>query len=127
MPTIIKGRIEALRSLMAKRGVGAYIIPSSDAHLGEYVPEHWMARRWISGFTGSAGTVVVTANKAGLWTDSRYFLQAAGQLEGSGIELYKSGLPGTPPIEGFLLYELKEGDTVALDGQTYSAAAAQAL
>ncbi|GHV50184.1 Xaa-Pro aminopeptidase [Bacteroidia bacterium] len=127
MPTIIKGRIEALRALMAQRKVSAYIIPSSDAHLSEYVPGRWKARQWISGFTGSAGTVVVTASKAGLWTDSRYFLQAAGQLEGSGIELYKSGLPETPSIEDFLLYELKEGDTAALDGQTYSAAAAQAL
>jgi len=102
-------------------------MPSSDPHLSEYVPDRWKSRQWISGFTGSAGTVVVTANKAGLWTDSRYFLQAADQLEGSGIDLFKSGLPETPGIHEFLLHELKKGSTVGLDGQAYSVAEARGL
>lgn len=73
-----------------------FITPSTDPHLSEYVAPHWMSREWISGFTGSAGTVVVLMNEAGLWTDSRYFLQAAKELEGSGITLYKEMLPETP-------------------------------
>jgi Xaa-Pro aminopeptidase len=123
----IQQRIAALRKAMASQGMDAYLIPSSDAHLSEYVPERWKSRQWISGFTGSAGTVVVTSDKAGLWTDSRYFLQATTQLEGSGIELYKTGLPGTPSIPEFFLRELKGGATIGLDGQTYSAADTHAL
>ena len=88
--------------------------------MSEYVAPHWKAREWISGFTGSAGTVVVTCNKAGLWTDSRYFLQAARQLEGTGIELYKEMLPETPCIPTFLSDTLKPGDTVGIDGQVFS-------
>ncbi|MDR1937719.1 MAG: aminopeptidase P family protein [Tannerellaceae bacterium] len=120
-------RIAALHAAMERHGIDAYIIPSSDAHLSEYVPERWKSRRWISGFTGSAGTVVFTAGKAGLWTDSRYFLQATGELEGSGIDLYRAGLPETPSIHDFLLHELKEGATVGLDGQTSAAAGARDL
>lgn len=127
MKTDILGRVAALREAMRERQVDAYIIPSSDPHLSEYPADRWKAREWISGFTGSAGTVVVTADKAGLWTDSRYFLQAAAQLEGTGIELYKLALPGTPSITDFLLHELHAGQAVGLDGQTYSAADALAL
>ena len=86
----INQRIDALRALLKREGIDAFIIPSTDPHLSEYVAPHWKSREWISGFTGSAGTVVITAKKAGLWTDSRYFLQAAQQLEGSGIDLYLS-------------------------------------
>ncbi|MDR1557793.1 MAG: aminopeptidase P family protein [Tannerellaceae bacterium] len=127
METNIQKRIAALREAMASHHTDAYLIPSSDAHLSEYVPSRWKSRQWISGFTGSAGTVVVTAGRAGLWTDSRYFLQAAVQLEGSGIELFKSSLPETPSIQDFLLRELKAGATVGLDGQTYSAADTRTL
>ena len=127
MKTNIPERIALLREAMKQQKVDAYIIPSSDPHLSEYPAERWEARKWISGFTGSAGTVVITADKAGLWTDSRYFLQAASQLEGSGIELYKMALPETPSITDFLFQELKDGQTVGLDGQTYSAADANAL
>lgn len=127
MKTTISDRIAALRKEMANRHIEAYIIPSSDPHLSEYPADRWKSREWISGFTGSAGTVVVTAGKAGLWTDSRYFLQAESQLENTGIELYKAGLPETPSIPEFLLQELQNGQTVGLDGQTYSAADAQAL
>lgn len=127
MKTTISDRIAALRKEMANQQIEAYIIPSSDPHLSEYPADRWKSREWISGFTGSAGTVVVTADKAGLWTDSRYFLQAESQLENTGIELYKAGLPETPTIPEFLLQELQNGQTVGLDGQTYSVADAQAL
>lgn len=120
-------RIAALRKLMAEQKIDAYIIPSSDPHLSEYPADRWKSREWISGFDGSAGTVVVTANKAGLWTDSRYFLQADIQLKDTGIELYKMALPETPTIAEFLLHELQSGQTVGLDGQTYSAADAQTM
>ena len=117
---IIKERISDLRATFDKEGIAAFIIPSTDAHLSEYVAPHWKAREWISGFTGSAGTVVVTRDKAGLWTDSRYFLQAAQQLEGTGIELYKEMLPETPGIPAFLSATLKPGDAVGVDGQVFS-------
>lgn len=100
--------------------IKAFIIPSTDPHLSEYVAPHWMSREWISGFTGSAGTVVVTMDKAGLWTDSRYFLQAAQQLEGSGITLYKEMLPETPSITEFLHENLKPGESVSIDGKMFS-------
>lgn len=127
MRTEIQERIASLREAMVKQGVQAYIIPSSDPHLSEYPADRWKSREWISGFTGSAGTVVVTMGKAGLWTDSRYFLQAAEQLDGTGIELYKMALPETPSITEFLLHELNNGDKVGLDGQTYSASDAISL
>ena len=123
----IQERIAALRQSMSEHGIDAYVIPSSDSHLSEYVPARWKSREWISGFTGSAGTVVVTADKAGLWTDSRYFLQAAEQLEGTGIDLYKLMLPETPSIPDFLLHTLPEGSTVGLDGQTYNVADTRSL
>ncbi|MDO4165699.1 MAG: aminopeptidase P family protein [Bacteroides sp.] len=121
MSQTIKQRIAALRSLMEKENVTAFIIPSTDPHLSEYVAPHWMSREWISGFTGSAGTVVVTREEAGLWTDSRYFLQAAAQLEGSGIDLYKEMLPETPSIPAFLKSRLKAGEAVGIDGKMFSA------
>lgn len=122
MKSYIPERIGALREEMKKYGLDAYLIPSSDPHLSEYPAEHWKSRQWISGFSGSAGTVVVTADKAGLWTDSRYFLQAEQQLAGTGIQLYKMRLPEYPTVEEFLLNELVKGQTVGLDGQVYSVA-----
>ena len=127
MQNLPKEKIAALRALMVERGLKAYVIPSSDPHMSEYVPQRWEARQWISGFTGSAGTVVVFAAGAGLWTDSRYFLQAEEELEGSGIELFKMGLPDTPSIIDFLLRNLEPGDAAGLDGNTYSASAAEDL
>ena len=102
MNSIINERITALRAHIVKENIQAFIIPSTDPHLSEYVAPHWQSREWISGFTGSAGTVVVTAKEAGLWTDSRYFLQADRQIEGTGIALYKEMLPETPSIPAFL-------------------------
>lgn len=127
METNVTKKIASLRELMKQHHIDAYIIPSSDPHLSEYPADCWKAREWISGFTGSAGTVIVTADKAGLWTDSRYFLQAGKQLDGTGIELYKMGIPGTPSISEFLLSELSNGQIAGLNGQTYSAAEAATL
>lgn len=98
----IKKRIISLRTFMKRQGIAAFIIPSTDPHSGEYVPEHWESRKWISGFTGSAGTVVITKDKGGLWTDSRYFLQASEQLQDTGITLFKDRLPDTPTIAEWL-------------------------
>ena len=94
----IKKRIISLRAFMKRQGIAAFIIPSTDPHSGEYVPEHWESRKWTSGFTGSAGTVVITKDKAGLWTDSRYFLQASEQLQDTGITLFKAGFQTPPPL-----------------------------
>jgi Xaa-Pro aminopeptidase len=116
----INERIAALRKLMKERGFSAYIIPSSDAHLSEYVAEHWQSRKWVSGFTGSAGTVVVTLEKAGLWTDGRYFIQAENQIKDSEIELFKIGIPGFPTYMNWTCKELKEGETVGIDGSVFS-------
>lgn len=121
MKQTINDRLQALRALFSHESIQAFIIPSTDPHLSEYVAPHWKSREWISGFTGSAGTVVVTTDKAGLWTDSRYFLQAAQQLEGTEIELYKEMLPETPDISTFLSTQLSPGDTVGIDGQMFSA------
>ncbi|ADV43048.1 aminopeptidase P family protein [Bacteroides helcogenes] len=120
MNRTISQRINALRALLKEKGIDAFIIPSTDPHLSEYVAPHWQSREWISGFTGSAGTVVVTSKKAGLWTDSRYFLQAALQLEGSGIDLYKEMLPETPTISEFLKTNLASRMTVGIDGKVFS-------
>lgn len=112
----ITGKELQLRQLMEKCGVQAFITPSTDPHCGEYVPERWKARRWISGFTGSAGTAVVTTDKAALWTDSRYFIQATDQLQGTDYVLMKEKIEGTPTIAEWLGSVLKKGDTVAVDG-----------
>ena len=121
MNSTINNRIAALRAHIAQEQIQAFIIPSTDPHLSEYVAPHWQAREGICGFTGSAGTVVVTAKDAGLWTDSRYFLQAARQLEGTCITLYKEMLRETPNIPEFLSAHLQEGDCVGIDGKMFSA------
>ncbi|MDR0687195.1 MAG: aminopeptidase P family protein [Prevotellaceae bacterium] len=127
MEATIAKRIEQLRRYMRCRQLHAFIIPSTDAHMSEYIPERWEARRWISGFTGSAGTVVVTLGKAGLWTDSRYFLQAADELRGSEITLFKDRLPDTVSIPSWLMSQLPGGARVGVDGNVYSAKDALAL
>lgn len=127
MSNTIHKRLNSLRKFMEEKGLHAFIIPSTDSHLSEYPALHWASREWISGFTGSAGTVVVTREKAGLWTDSRYFLQAASELDGTGIDLFKDGLPQTPAIDEWLASELGEGDYVAIDGNVYAAKEAFSL
>ena len=118
---IIPARLSAIREFMSKNQIDAFIIPSTDAHLSEYPASHWESRVWISGFTGSAGTVVVTKDKSGLWTDSRYFIQATQQLQGTTIDLYKEGLTNTPTITEWLSQVLSKGATVGIDAQVYAA------
>ncbi len=120
MNKTIQERIAALRNAMSKNGISATIIPQTDPHQSEYIADHWQVRRWLSGFTGSAGSLVVTLDEALLWTDSRYFIQAAAQLEGSGIALMKDGLPDTPSIDNHLTGTLKAGGTVGIDGMLFS-------
>lgn len=115
-----KHNIAALRRHMAERGLAAYVIPATDPHMSEYLPEHWRVLRWASGFTGSAGTLVVTADFAGLWTDSRYFVQGEEQLAGSGIALMKLVVPHTAEFVDWLIDHLSEGDTIGLDGNLLS-------
>lgn len=110
-------KIAALRQQMELFDLDAYVIPSTDPHMGEYVPDHWAERTWISGFTGSAGTVVVTKDFAGLWTDSRYFLQAEEQLSGSEMKLVKLTIPHTPQHIDWLTKKLKPGSQVGVNGQ----------
>lgn len=124
---LIAERIKSLRQQMAAEGISAFIVPSTDPHSGEYVPAHWESRKWISGFTGSAGTAVITLSDGGLWTDSRYFLQAADQLQGSGLTLFKDRLPETPSIAEWLGSVLKTGDKVGIDGWVNSISEAMQL
>ena len=114
----IEQRLEALRQLMHREHLAAFIFPSTDPHSGEYVPEHWKGRQWISGFNGSAGTAVVTLEDAAVWTDSRYFIAAEEQLHGTEFKLMKDGMPGTPSIAEWLADKLKytNNTEVALDG-----------
>ncbi|HVX04437.1 MAG TPA: aminopeptidase P family protein [Rhodanobacteraceae bacterium] len=120
-------RIAALRGLMQQRGVSACIVPTADPHLSEYLPAHWQAREWLSGFTGSAGTLVVTPQFAGLWTDSRYFSQAERQLAGSGVELVKLNVPHTPEHVEWLCARVHAGDKVACAADMLSLAAERSL
>lgn len=118
---MIKERIQHLRALMAENQMDAYIIPTSDFHESEYVGDYFKARKYMSGFTGSAGTLVVTLTEAGLWTDGRYFIQAARQLADTGITLYKMGEEGVPSIEEFLLDNLARNKTLGFDGRIINA------
>lgn len=120
-------KIDALRRLMTERGLDAYIIPSGDAHASEYVADFWRARQWISGFTGSAGLVVVTRHEAGLWTDGRYFIQAERELAGSGIELFKINEPDVPTYQAFLAEKIPRGGRVGFDGRTVTATSFKTL
>ena len=111
-----KETIQALRQLMQIEGWDAIVISGTDPHSSEYLPKRWQVRQFVSGFTGSAGTVVVTADHAGLWTDSRYFIQAAAQLEGTGIALHKLGMPDTLDYPEWMAANLAENSTVCVDG-----------
>lgn len=120
-------KLNDLRAAMAQHGLDAWIIPSADAHSSEYVARHWEGRAWISGFTGSAGTVVITRDQAALWTDGRYFIQAAEQLADSTITLMKDGQPGVPSMADWLAEVLPESGCVGFDGATMSLAGIRAL
>ncbi len=112
---------------MKEHGLHAFIVPSTDPHMSEYPPAYYESRVWLSGFTGSAGTLVITLSKAGLWTDSRYFIQAANELEGSEIALFKDRLPETPSFTDWLISELKPGEAVGIDANVYAAKDAMVL
>lgn len=123
----IPERVSAIRQFMEEKQLDLFIVPSTDAHLSEYPPKHWESRKWISGFTGSAGTAVVTKDKAGVWTDSRYFLQAADELKDTGFELFKMGQPGTPDMTDWVIEQAGNGGTVGIDGLAYAASDAKTL
>lgn len=116
----IKERLNALRELMYKKNIQAYIVVTDDFHSSEYVGGYFKVREYLSGFTGSAGTLVVLKDRAALWTDGRYFIQAEEQLKGSSIELMKSGQPNVPEITEYLYNSLNEDDTIGFDGRTVS-------
>lgn len=118
----VNEKINLLRNEMKKHNLSAYVIPSSDAHLSEYVATHWQGRAYLSGFTGSAGTLVVTLTESGLFTDGRYFIQAENELKGSEVKLFKMAQPGVPTINEYLVSALNEGDTVGFDGKVLSVA-----
>lgn len=118
----VKERLQALREQMRKRKIAAYIVPTEDFHGSEYVGDYFKTREYLSGFTGSAGTLLVMPERAFLWTDGRYFLQAETQLSGSGIELMKSGEPEVLSLAAFLGKELKRGDVIGFDGRTVTGA-----
>lgn len=123
----IPKKLAALRALMDKKGIDTYIVLSSDAHQSEYVSEYWHARAYISGFTGSAGTVVVAREEAGCWVDGRYFLQGETQLKGSTIDLMKMGEPGVPSFFDYAVDKTKVGGTIGVDGRSISAAQVKTL
>ena len=125
----VNERLEQLREVMRRENLAAYIFTSTDPHNGEYVPDHWKGREFISGFNGSAGTAVVTLTSAALWTDSRYFLAAEEQLRGTEYQLMKLKMPGTPTIPEWLGQELRNADSteIGIDGMTNSAAFVESL
>ena len=120
-------KLSSIRTLMKEQGIDAYIIPSSDPHISEYLPEHYKCISWTSGFTGSAGTLVITLDFAGLWTDSRYFVQAVDQLEGSGFELVKLKVQHAAEYVNWISEKFNNGATVAFDGNLASLAVAHAI
>lgn len=124
---MIKQRIEKIRDLMKEKNIYAYIVPSSDYHQSEYVGEYFKAREFMSGFTGSAGTLIVSMDEVGLWTDGRYFIQAEQELKHSGIKLFKMGEEGVPTIEEYLLEKLPKNSTLGFDGRVMSVKEGQNL
>lgn len=112
----------ALREIMEEKGIDGYLIPTADPHGSEYVEEYFKCREYVSGFTGSAGTLLVLRDEAGLWTDGRYYLQAEQELSGSGITLYRAGMPGTPEIAEYIENVMTDGQVLAFDGRVVDAA-----
>ncbi|MGZ8256068.1 MAG: M24 family metallopeptidase [Burkholderiaceae bacterium] len=123
----IRTRIAAIRQALNERGLAALVVPSSDPHLSEYLPDHWRAREFFSGFTGSVGTLIVTADFAGVWVDSRYWMQAEGQLAGTGVELMKLAGVGATAHVDWLATRLQPGEVAAVDGNVLGLAAARQL
>mgnify|MGYP000214119972 FL=1 len=123
----ITERLNVLRELMKEKKIDAYLVPTDDFHGSEYVGDYFKCRKYITGFTGSAGTAVIMQDMAGLWTDGRYFIQAADQLRGSTIELFRSGEPGVPTVHQFLAEKLEKSMCLGFDGCTVSAKEAEEL
>ena len=121
MSEVIRERLENFRNVMKKYGIDAWIAPTNDFHGSEYIGEHFKVRKYLTGFTGSVGTVTVTQKGAWLWVDGRYFVQAEKQLAGTEVHLFKSGQPNVPLLEEFLAQELKSGETAGFDGRVLSA------
>lgn len=120
-------KLSALRKLMKEHRLDGYLVPTTDAHLSEYLPSCWQRRSWLSGFTGSAGDLIVFRNEAGLWTDGRYFTQAEEQLEGSGIELFRAGQPGVPTLEEHVASKLRRGARLGVDPRVLSVARTESV
>ena len=120
---VIRARLAALRSEMLSRDIDFYLIGSEDFHGSEYVGEHFRCRAFVSGFTGSAGTLVVSQGTAGLWTDGLYFIQAADQLSDTGITLFKMGEEGVPTVFDYIIEAIDPGQTLGFDGRTIGAKA----
>ena len=118
---MVAERIEALRAEMQKRNVDMYIVPTSDFHESEYVGDYFKARKYMTGFTGSAGTAVITATEAGLWTDGRYFIQAEKQLKGTPVTLYPMGEEGVPTVKEYVEKNLPESGCLGFDGRVMNA------
>ena len=121
MGVIEKQRITALQTLLREAGIDYYIVPTADYHNSEYVSDYFKMREFLSGFTGSAGTLVVSGKEAGLWTDGRYFVQAESELEGSGIVLYRMHEENVPTIKEYLEKNVEEGQTIGFDGRVVDA------
>ena len=124
---MIQERLQRLRERMKVHGIDAVLVPTDDFHSSEYVGDYFKCRKYITGFTGSAGTALIFMDEAGLWTDGRYFIQAAAQLEGTGVTLFRDGEEGVPSYADYLTQKLKEGQTLAYDGRTLSASIAEKL
>lgn len=118
--SVVVERLESLRELMRRHGVHACVVPTSDPHLSEYLPQRWQTREWLSGFTGSAGTLVVCLDTAALWADSRYWEQAEAELQGSGIDVMRAGAADVPAPSAWVAERLQAGNTVAVDGHVLS-------
>ncbi len=123
----VNEKIAKIRSLMAQNHIAACIVPSADPHISEYVSNHWKTRAFVSGFSGSAGTFVITEKESGLWTDGRYYVQAAAELAPSEAVLFKAGEPGTPKVNDYLLENLPEGATVGFNGTLFTASAVKEM
>lgn len=119
---MIKDRLEMLRQEMDKRNISIYLVPTSDFHESEYVGDYFKARQYITGFTGSAGTAVITMSEAFLWTDGRYFIQAREQLKDTSVELMKMGEEGVPTVDEFIESQLSEGQCLGFDGRVVNGA-----
>ncbi len=125
--TSVNEKLNLLRAEMKALGLDAYIVPTADPHLSEYTPEHYCFRHWLSGFSGSAGTVVVTAKKSGLWTDGRYYIQAENELKGSEIKLFRAAEPGVKSYDRYLCDELESGSRIGFSGKLFSQSAVQRM